>query len=237
MNKGFAHGLIAIGVYFLFALNGIAQADDLYRARVLGGFSHYAFSLSGGGATSPDSTSLYFATGAGFTYATGKIYVDGSITQSIRASHDWPGYEGKFQRSDTVLTAGYLLDDGWSLFAGYKSGSSVMFQYNLPSYRLEFEANGPFIGCGKSSRLGNGVYFSYNAAIAFMGGDYETAAVQDSGDAIGLSLSAGLKQPFGKDSGIRLRGFYHSYDFSGFNTTPDVNETILGADINYYMDF
>ena len=176
--------------------------------------------------------------GAGLTYATGNIYFDAAISQSLAATHDWPDFEGNFERVDMALTAGYFLDNGWSVFGGYKSGKSEFFRDNNPGYSLTFEAYGLFGGASKVFNLGSGSSMSLSGALASMTADvYDTGTVNDSGSAVGLSFTAAYNLPISDDSGLRVRGFYQNYSFSGFNTVGDANETILGIEAGYHLDF
>lgn len=232
-------GVVLTGCAFLLSGQQVcAEGDDLLRGRASVGLSSYALTLSGAGSTTPDATSQYLAAGAGLTYATGNLYFDASFSQSLGATHDWPGYEGDFERSDWALTGGYLLDNGWSAFGGYKSGKSEFFRDSSPGYSLTFEAYGLFGGASKAIGLKNGSSISLSGALAFMTGDlYDTGTLNDSGSAIGLSVSAAYNLPLSSDSGLRLRGFYQSYSFSDFSTQADANETILGAEAGYYLNF
>ncbi len=238
MKEKIVGGCLAVSACLLSGQQVYAEGDSLLRARASLGYSSYGLTLSGSGSTTPDATSQYLAAGAGITYATGDLYFDASGSMSINATHDWPKFEGDFERTDSTLTAGYLLEQGWSVFGGYKYGKSELFQGNLPGYSLTFEAYGLFGGAGKSIGLNNGASMSFNGALAFMTGDvYDTKTLKDSGKATGLSFSAAYNRPLSHNSGIQLRGFYQSYSFSDFATVVDVNESILGVDAAFYMDF
>lgn len=237
MKKNILGVVLAVCACLLLVQQVYAEGDSLLRARASVGYSSYAITLSGSG--SPDATSQYLVAGGGVTYATGDMYFDASGSISLAATHDWPSHEGDFQRTDSTLTAGYLLDQGWSVFGGYKYGKSEILQDNLPAYKLTFEAYGFFGGASKSVGLENGTSMSFSGALAFMTGDiYEVSSgLNDSGSAVGLSFAAGYNKPLSTNSGIRLRGFYQSYSFSDFTTVKDVQEDILGVEAGYYLNF
>lgn len=136
MNKNISGVVLTVGALLLSGSQVLAAGDDLLRARASLGFSSYGLSLSGADSTKPDATSQYLSLGAGFTYATGDLYFDAAYSQSLGATHDWPNFEGDFERSDWAVTGGYLLDNGWSAFGGYKSGKSEFFRDSDPSYKL-----------------------------------------------------------------------------------------------------
>ena len=238
MKKYLLGAVLTTSVCLLSGPQAFAEGDDLLRGRASVGYSSYALTITGTGSTTPDATSQYLAVGAGLTYATGNIYFDASGSTSVGATHDWPQFEGDFQRTDTALTGGYLLDEGWSVFGGYKWGTSEFSKDADPSYKLTFEAYGFFGGASKAISLGNGTSLSLTGALASMKGDlYNNSSLNDSGDALGLSFTAAYNLPLGTDSGIQVRGFYQNYSFSGFSAGNDANETILGIEAGYHLDF
>ena len=94
-------------------------------------------------------------------------------------------------------------------------------------------------GASKGIGLDNGASVSFSGALAFMTGDISNAStsLNDSGNAIGLSFSASYNHLLNPSSGVRARGFYQYYGFTDFSTVGDVDETILGAEATYYMNF
>ncbi len=238
MRKNLFRTILTVSGFLFLGSQALAEGDDLLRARASVGYSSYDLTMVGEGSTGPDATSLYLVAGVGVTYATGNMYVDGSFSQGLGATHDWPDFEGDFERSDMALTAGYLLDNGWSVFGGYKSGKSVFYRDNNPGYRLTFEAYGPFGGASKAIGLDNGSSISFSGALAFMTGDiYNTSTLNDSGDAMGLSFSASYNHPLSQTSGLRARSFYQYYGFTDFSAVGDVDESILGIEAAYYLNF
>ena len=232
-------GCIALGTFLLSAQTVFADGENLFRIRASVGYTSYAISLSGSGISTPSATSQYSAVGGGVTYATGNIYVDVTGSISLSATHDWPGgFEGDFKRTDSGLTVGYLLDQGWSAFGGYKYGKSDFFQANNPGYRLTFEAYGPFVGGSKLISLDKGASMSFNSAVAVMTGDVnDTGTINDSGSSIGLSFSATYNLPISDNSGFQLRGFYQKYSFDNFRTVVDADESILGVEVGFHLNF
>lgn len=239
MNKNLLGAVFTASAFLPVGSPVFAEGDDLLRGRASVGFSSYALTITGAGSTTPDATSQYLAVGAGLTYATGNMYFDASGSISVDATHDWPGNEGDFQRTDTALTGGYLLDDGWSVFGGYKWGTSEFSKDTDPSYKLTFEAYGFFGGASRAIGLGNGASMSLSGALAYMKGDlYNNSTLNDSGNALGLSFTAAYNLPLGADSGIQVRGFYQNYSFSGFsNSNNNADEEILGIEAGYHLDF
>ena len=230
--------LLIVGSAF-FGEQVLAEGDSLFRARAHAGLSSYALTLTGAGSEEPDATSNYLSAGVGLTYATGNIYIDFAYSQSINAEHDWPGFEGEFERTDTATTVGYLLNGGWSAFGGYKYGRSDFYRDSRPGYKLTFEAYGLFGGVSKSIILKNGSSVLLSGAVAFMTGDvYDNNTLDDSGSAIGTSFAAAYNLPIGNDSGLQLRGSYQYYSFTEFNSPQlDAVETIFSADAAYYLNF
>ena len=229
MGKKFS-GAILLAIFFSATAQQVSAGDDiLIRGRVSVGYSSYAL---------PDATSQYLAIGVGITYVTGNIFFDAFGSSSVDATHDWPSFEGEFQRTDTALTGGYLLGDGWSIFGGYKWGTSEFSRNVDASYKLTFEAYGIFGGVSKTIGLSRGTSISLSGALASMEGDlYNTSTLNDSGKTLGLSFSAAYKLSLSADSGIRIRGFYQNYSYSDFNSESDFDEEILGVEAGYHLDF
>lgn len=215
-----------------------ADEDLFLRGQVSLGISSYQLTLTGAGSGSPNASSLYPYLGTSLILVSGKGFIVASYSTSLAASHDWPVFEGDFQRNDIAVTGGYLLEGGWSLFAGYKFGSSEFYQGNLPGYHLDFDSYGPFVGTSKVVQTEGGASLSYRAALALMTGYvHDTIALDDFGKAIGVSLALSYSQPFSNDTGIKLRAFHQSYSFSGFNTVADAAEIIFGVETSYYVNF
>ena len=230
---------LGVVIFLLTGQTVLAEGNNLFRTRASVGYASYDITLSGSGLSTPAATSQYRVVGGGLTYATGNLYVDATGSTSVNATHDWPGgFEGDFKRTDSVLTVGYLLDKGWSVFGGYKYGKSEFFQANYPGYRLTFDAYGPFGGSSKSIGLDNGASMSLSGAVAVMTGDvYDTGSIKDSGSSIGLSFSAAYNFPISDHTGLQLRGFYQKYRFNKFKTVVDANESILGIEAGLHWNF
>lgn len=88
------------------------------------------------------------------------------------------------KHTDWALSMGYIINDQWSVFAGYKSGNtewSQSKQQTLLSPKIDligvyyvnfkFEQDGPFIGTSYSFLLGSGA-LNFKAAYAYLSGDY-----------------------------------------------------------------
>lgn len=156
----------------------------------------------------------------------------------LDATHDWPGYEGDFERTDSALTAGYLLENGWSVFGGINTVNQNFSRTTSRGYSLTFEAYGFFGGASKSIGLENGASISFSGALAFMTGDvYDSDTLNDSGNAVGLSVSVAYNLPLSDNFGMQLRGFYKNYGFSDFTTVVDAEESILGVDAAFHLNF
>lgn len=109
------------------------------------------------------------------------------------------GSDVKAQHSDWALSLGYLITDQWSVFAGYKSGSTDWDQ-SFQGRPLElnpdvtntqgnlngqFDQDGPFLGTSYSLPLGPGA-LTFKAAYAYLDGtvkwDYREAAFNGGAD-------------------------------------------------------
>ncbi|MDH5445102.1 MAG: hypothetical protein OEY52_06055 [Gammaproteobacteria bacterium] len=216
----------------------LAQDDSLIRARATLGWSSYELTLTGRGSNSPDAKSDYPTVGGGLSYAKDKFYIDTTYAVSLDARHDWEGYEGKFKREDTTFTVGYLLENNWSAFAGYKWGKSKFSQDNLPGYSLSFEVFGWYVGGSKVIPMQQKGSLVLSVAVASMKGEiYDTDTLDDTGEAVGTSYSIGYSLPLQKKSGLQFRSYYQKYKYSKFATVVDIEEDIFGLDASFYLNF
>lgn len=237
--------LLFLGLVTVQAAN--VNAETLVRPRAAIGYASYELSPSDPSLDSISDTS-YMTLGAGATIAQDNMYFDVSFTTALDASHDFSstGQDEDFFRNDLALTVGFVLDQGLSVFGGYKSGKT---EYDNPatsatSTVLTFETSGIFGGASMSFPQGNDV-ISVNVALAFMEGeltDDDTVAIpfDETADTLGLSFGAAYVKNISNDAGLIFKGAFQLYAFSdwtGNYTLDDLDESIFSLEATYFMNF
>ncbi|MCW8956546.1 MAG: hypothetical protein OQL09_06655 [Gammaproteobacteria bacterium] len=241
MNKILS--LLFVGLASMQATN--INAETLVRPRASVGFASYELSFSDPTLGSISDTS-YMTLGAGATFAQDNIYFDVSVTTALGASHDFTEFDQDedFFRNDLALTVGLVLDQGISVFGGYKSGETEYENPSATSTLLSFETSGIFGGASMSFPSGNDVV-SVNAALAFMEGtltDNDTAFTpyDETADTIGLSFGAAYVKNITNDTGLMFKGAFQLYAFSdwtGNYSIADLDETIFSVEAAYFVNF
>ena len=122
----------------------------------------------------------------------GDLYYQSTLNETVYSSEE--RYQDKqilyysdvnAQHADWALSAGYMITDQWSVFAGYKSGKTKWDQSSqinsMPDSKLlnqqgnlnvEFEQDGPFLGTSYSFLIGPGA-LTFKAAYAYLNGTYK----------------------------------------------------------------
>jgi len=221
------------------------SAETLFRPRASIGYSSYELKFTGASSGTLSSVS-YLKGGVGATIASGKLYFDLGYTGSLGAKYD-DGVvaDQDFLRDDLTLTVGYALPNNVTVFGGYKSGTTEYTAFDEPNTTLKFEATGPYFGAGISIPTGSGVW-SINGAIAILSATLKDDTVgftpyDASADSVGFSLGAGYTLTFDGGQGLSFKASYQTYDYTGWSdpvyTIPDIEETILALDVEYYINF
>ncbi len=139
--------------------------------------------------------------GIGVTVASGQFFGDfyyqSTLDEKAYSSADQQGIRGGVpynlylsnvdaQHADWAISIGYLLNEQWSVFAGYKSGGTdwdQSFRYNVRSIENsslissgsldgKFDQDGPFLGTSYSFLIGPGT-LTFKAAYAYLDGTYK----------------------------------------------------------------
>lgn len=190
------------------ACTSVVQAEDLsFSARVglaEGGYQNRSSVLLTELVTgteqqvqSPEDKSWYFASGlqGGVTAVYGSAFADLALE-----------YLNVFQsgtekdRTDALLTLGYMLDNNWSVFAGYRRGMQGSGAFDDDT----FSENGFFVGAGYGRMqlgaviLGTSVAYNFSKAKDFPqdGGDF---------DYRGVSVKFDLRPQAAPQHGVQLR--------------------------------
>jgi hypothetical protein len=221
-----------------------ASAETIFRPRVSLGFSSYELAFTNSGSSL--SSVSYLKGGIGATVATGQLYFDAGYSGSLGAKYD-DGVvaDQDFLRNDLTLTVGYVLPNNFTVFGGYKSGTTEYTDWLSVDTTTKFEASGPYFGAGIGIPAGSGV-LSFNGAIAILSADLtdndpNLIPFNASADSVGLSLGAGYSMSFGGTSGLAFKGSIQAYNYTGW-TDPnyiidDTKETIVSFDVEYYYNF
>lgn len=214
------------------------SAETLMRPRASLGFASYELDFVDTSTTFDPIT--YLALGAGITLAKDNLFFDASVTTALGASYDFGATSDEnFYRNDIALTAGLLLNDGLSVFGGFKIGQTEFDNPYPGASVLTFDSSGLYGGVSKSIPMQQNV-LSINAALAIMGGELsDSAGYSTEGDTFGFSMGATYSINLSADNGIMVRGGVQSYSFVDFddNATSDTTEVIVSADVAYFVNF
>lgn len=228
----------------LASANAFAQVD--FRPRVSLGMASYDIEINFNDGSSPTAAdSTYLKAGIGAAMITGRWYFDFGYGGSIYAeAEDDVGATFDFVRSDLTLTAGYVFPSNFTVFGGYKTGTSEFTgDPTCPGCEIKFEADGIYGGAGYNIPV-DGNVFSINAAVAVLNG--ELALVEpglptftDESGTVGVSLGAGYKISMSNTSGFTLKAIAQSYRFKEFDSLQGLatDETIISLDFGYYTVF
>lgn len=221
------------------------NAESLFRPRAALGFAAYDLSMDAG--TTNLSKSSYMTLGVGATLAMDQVYFDVAVTNSLSAEYDNDdtATTEDFSRQDIALTVGLALDGGFSVFGGYKTGSSEYTNLSLTSATTTFDTDGLFFGAGIALPVDNNS-LSFSGALALMNGTLEDndtffTPFNEEADTVGISLSMAYTMNFSETNGLTLKGAVQSYgftDWTGPNSPlPDMTETIVSVEAAYFANF
>ena len=129
-------------------------------------------------------------------------------------------------------------NDGWSVFGGYKAGTSE-FLFDAGPGNLVFNTTGIFGGVSKAISLSGGNSIALSAALASMSANiYDTpATIDEKGTSIGLSFAGVYNIPLSDTSGVNVRGTFQNYQYRNFDSLVDISESIFGVEAGYYINF
>ena len=225
-------------------------SDVLVRPRASLGLASYSLTIGDAGSEA-EATSSYIKGGFGLTIAKENLYFDLGYSTSFGATHDAFIVEEDFVRTDLNLTVGTALNNGLSVFGGFKTGESELSD-TFTGLTTSFKASGIFFGASKSWSGANDS-ISVNAAIAFLDGELTdddptfdlgySNARDASANTVGLSFGAGYNYYLSDDSGISLKGMFQSYNFTGWEDpnpylgVPDTTERLFSAEASYFFNF
>ena len=225
-------------------------ADAKFRPRVDVGIASYNLDIVFPDTSESNSKSTYLKAGIGGTIITGRWYFDLGYNGSINAEAEDEVDTTDFVRSDLTLTAGYVFPSNFTVFGGYKSGSSEYTYTDASGDTIEFSGDGIYGGAGINFPSGGNV-FSVNAAIAALDGeltynDGTTPAnsfTATASQTIGLSIGAGYSIPLGNTSGLAIKANYQAYNYEDYEidgiaiTGLKTDESIFAVDVGYYITF
>jgi hypothetical protein len=244
------------------ALPQAVQAEEgLVRLRVGAAATDYSLKFD---SSTPDSyyrnktaKSSYTAKNAGLTFVSpGGFYVDILGQTSGDATHDlWEPYAKnmEFSRDDFTLTLGVSIPSQsgtGSVFGGFKSGTTELQApkgtfipgYGAPLWSKDkFETTGFFFGGGYGFPAAGG-QIGFNAAMAFMGGEWtdDTGYRVEADFTFGFSMGASYTYTFGKNFGLiaDLKFQNYSYNFDTSTSTPyTITETATAVGLSLFGQF
>lgn len=225
------------------------SAESLFRPRASLGFATYDLSADQGQTQLNKST--YMSLGVGATLAINSFYMDIASTQSLGAEYDNEdtGLTEDFARDDFAFTLGFAAKNGFSIFGGYKTGSS---EYGNPftpssSTTMTFDTSGFFTGASFGFPLNDSSSLSISGALAFLDGELKDNDIGSGtpynaeANSFGLSLAMTYTANFTDTSGLTLKGGIQSYSFVDWEDPnyfiDDMNETILAMELGFFIGF
>lgn len=125
---------------------------------------------------------------------------------------------------DWAISLGYVITEQWSLFAGYKSGTTQWDQTIVGSSGSEawdgkFDQDGPFLGVAYSIPIEPGI-LSFRAAYAYLDGKFNRSISGSRHDQLNLdgnsnaySLGLSWTQLLTDNLGFSIGANYQSYSF------------------------
>ena len=177
---------------------------------------------------SPSKTKIQFSGpifGIGATVASGNFFGD-LYYQSTPDDDAYSGYDDNQGNSignvnakhyDWAISLGYMITEKWSIFTGYKSGTTEWNQTIIRPVGSEkrdgkFEQDGPFLGVSYSLPIEPGV-LNFRAAYAYLNGNFERNIVSLRQDELNLdgnsnaySLGLSWTQSLTENLGLYYRG-------------------------------
>ncbi len=220
------------------------NAETVFRPRATLGFTAYELAFTN--TATALSQVVYLKGGFGATIASGQVYFDLGYSSSLGATYDDGIAIGEdFQRTDTTITLGYAVSSNFTLFGGYKSGTTEYNNLFSVDTVTVFEATGPYFGMGVALPSESGT-LSFNAAVAFLSAtltDNDPVFIQydAEADAFGFSLGMAYSLPTSDSSGFALKGGFQSYNYVDWVDAnyiiDDTRELIFSVDADFYVNF
>lgn len=224
-----------------------AAADYTFIPKL--GYAQKSYSLDmGDGFPSNKDTITATASGViwGFTVAhSSKWYFDVEEFNGTGTHKGFVEDSDTFVKRNTAFSVGRILDDGYTLFGGFRFGGSE-FQFENSggqSSDLDNDTTGVFLGGAKNFSLDATSNVSVSAGIAALTAEFKSfdtgEAIDAKGDTIGYSLGAAWNKRIMNDWNLSVGGRYQSYkydDVKDDNTViGDQSETItsLYAKVGY----
>lgn len=207
------------------ALSTSAFGEDIrVRPYATMGYQMYELTATQGNQEFRPTESDYVSLGGGISLSQGPIYGDINISTSLSAEWEEPGLSGDLERDDLSIAVGYQIEGGYSVFGGYKTGTTDMSQIieTDPQSTASFEADGVFIGAGYGQSINDTLHFGLNLAVALLDGVWEIQGAgntleYDSDTTVGVSFGGTVTKLL--TDNISLTGFlkFQSYSFSDFD--------------------
>jgi hypothetical protein len=243
--------LSALTATALILASQSVSAESLFRPRASLGFASYELSMDQG--TTSLAKSSYMTLGVGATLAMDNLYFDIASTSSLSAEYDndATSLTEDFSRDDVAFTVGLAMDGGFSVFAGYKTGSTEYSNPTASSTFLTFDTNGLFFGASAGFPMSDNNSLSVSGALAFLNGkledNYIGASYDEEADSIGLSLAMTYTSNFSDTSGMTIKGAVQSYGFTNWSgpysdsiaplELADHTETIVSLELGFFVSF
>lgn len=199
-----------------------------------------------------------FLGGVGGTIAYGRffgdIYYQSTLNQeSYSGQSTGPNPENYFnsgdgnaKHHDWAVSLGYMINDYWSIFAGYKSGKTTWDQQLQFNTRIEtplyidtvntqiggdFEQNGPFLGLSYTYPIGPGT-LAFKVAYAYLDGT-ENLTI----DSINYKLSNSAEEEVEQHLAHKLDGKSNAFSF-GLSWNQSLSNNLgftISANYHRYM--
>ncbi len=184
--------------------------------------------------------------GVGLTGTYRRFYINASLEttpqdneESVR--HILPVNKANFNRDDSSLSVGYVVNDAIRVFGGYKYGKTIISALDTSEFsgaEISLKGNGFFMGAGAGWRIGSG-FMSFSAAYASLQAKYQY--VDDpalKGDATGTSLVLQWQAPITKALTYHLSATRHDYYYDNFKTLDsDISEQIFSLRLGLSYQF
>lgn len=217
-----------------------AEAADL-RARAGVGFLAYTLSPNW---VDYDANAGIMAGSVGVTAGFDRSYLDFLYQFTLSGEHnlyDDAGYGMQpIDRTDWTLTYGYSLSQKLTVFAGWKSGETVL---DAPSGFLwtkdTFKASGPFAGAATAFGQTDNGSFSANAALGLMAGNWSDDSGffdNDADNTVGFSIGGAYNRYIGEAGTLSLGVAFQNYHFD-FGEGNTADEAITNFSATYSQAF
>ncbi len=226
MKNGIKLGLLVSGI--VFAPSVFAEQVQVKPYANLG-LQKYEFTIVDPNGPDESETEVadsnYLAVGGGVTVSNGSLYGDLNLSTSVAAELESADGDADFTRYDISFAMGYLLEGGFSVFGGYKIGTSEMSEFSndasIPD--IEFKADGFFIGASQGWNVDETTLLSFSLAAALMKGHYtwENETINkvkvESDSTVGVSAGLSMSKLINDNLSLTGSFKYQSYTYSDFD--------------------